>query len=80
MHDELDDEHLQSKNYNVLIRGASRQGTQGIMDTASKGTLEDEFGTSREEDVVQQILEKGSIIETEVRLDPLSRTAMDLRC
>ena len=36
------------------------------MDTASKGTMEDEFGTSREEDVVQQILEKGSIIETEV--------------
>lgn len=37
------------------------------MDAASKGTLEDEFGTSREEDVVQQILEKGSILETEVR-------------
>ena len=37
------------------------------MDTASKGALEDEFGTSRDEDVMKQILEKGSIIETEVR-------------
>ena len=37
------------------------------MDTASNGTLEDEFGTSKEEDVVQQILEKGSIVESEVR-------------
>jgi ribosome maturation protein Sdo1 len=36
------------------------------MDTASKGTMEDEFGTSREEDVVQQILEKGTIVESEV--------------
>lgn len=37
------------------------------MDTASKGQLEDEFGTSRDDDVVQQILEKGSVLETEVR-------------
>ena len=28
--------------------------------------MEDEFGTSREEDVVQQILEKGTIVESEV--------------
>ena len=64
--------------HDVLTRGLSRQGTQGIMDTASKGTLEGEFGTSREEDVVQQILEKGSIIETEVSRGPLYRTAMSL--
>jgi ribosome maturation protein Sdo1 len=36
------------------------------MDTASKATLEDEFGTSRDDDVMTQILEKGSILETEV--------------
>ena len=36
------------------------------MDAASKGTLEDEFGTSRDEEVVQQILEKGSVVESEV--------------
>ena len=29
--------------------------------------LEDEFGSSKDEDVVQQILEKGTIVETEVR-------------
>lgn len=36
------------------------------MDSASKGSLEDEFGTSNEDDVVKQILEKGSVIESEV--------------
>ena len=43
-----------------------RQGNTGILDTASKGTLEDEFGTHKDEDVVTQILEKGSVIESEV--------------
>nr|POE79801.1 sdo1-like protein c21c3.19 [Quercus suber] len=42
-----------------------KHGTQGILDTASKGALESEFGTSKEEDVVQQILEKGSVQESE---------------
>jgi len=42
-----------------------RQGTQGILDTASKGLLESEFGTHRDDDVCQQILEKGTIIESE---------------
>lgn len=36
------------------------------MDAASNGTMDDEFGTHKEEDVVQQILEKGTIIESEV--------------
>jgi hypothetical protein len=43
-----------------------RQGTTGILDTASNSQLENEFGTHKEEDVVQQILEKGDILETEV--------------
>lgn len=43
-----------------------RHGNQGVMDTASKGQLEDEFGTSNEDEVVKQILEKGSIIESGV--------------
>ena len=51
---------------------ACRHGTQGIHDTASKGTLEDEFGTSNEDDVMQQILEKGTVIETEVSTDEAS--------
>ncbi|KAG8624703.1 hypothetical protein KVT40_007770 [Elsinoe batatas] len=42
-----------------------KQGSQGVLDGASKGQLESEFGTSREEDVVTQILEKGTIIESE---------------
>ena len=43
-----------------------RHGTQGILDTASKGQLESEFGTSRDDDVIAQILEKGQITESEV--------------
>lgn len=42
------------------------QGTQGILDGASKGSLEGEFGTSKEEEVVKIMLEKGSVVETEV--------------
>lgn len=44
----------------------SRHGNQGTLDTASNGTLEQEFGTSNDDDVVKQILEKGTILETEV--------------
>ncbi|KAF7845633.1 hypothetical protein BT93_L1500 [Corymbia citriodora subsp. variegata] len=40
-----------------------KHGNQGVMDTASKGQLEDEFGTTKDEEVVKQILEKGTIIE-----------------
>ncbi|PKY06714.1 DUF1960-domain-containing protein [Aspergillus campestris IBT 28561] len=36
-----------------------KQGTQGILDGASNGSLESEFGTSKEEDCVAQILQKG---------------------
>lgn len=45
-----------------------RQGNTGVMDQASKGSLESEFGTSKDEDVVKQILEKGSIVEAGVRI------------
>ena len=44
-----------------------RQGSQGILDAASHASLENEFGTHKEEDVVKQILEKGTVQETEVR-------------
>ena len=37
-----------------------------MLDTASKGTLEDEFGTTNDDAIMVQILEKGSLIETEV--------------
>ncbi|KAL1977335.1 hypothetical protein VTN31DRAFT_194 [Thermomyces dupontii] len=38
-----------------------KHGAQGVLDGASKGMLESEFGTSRDEDVVTQILEKGEL-------------------
>ena len=41
---------------------ATRQGAQGILDEASNAQLESEFGTSKIEDVVQQIIEKGQVI------------------
>jgi hypothetical protein len=49
-----------------------RHGNQGILDTASNGALESEFGTHKEDDVVKAILEKGTVQETEVRHPPLS--------
>ncbi|KAK8187469.1 ribosome maturation protein [Phyllosticta capitalensis] len=42
-----------------------KHGAQGVLDGASKAALENEFGTSKEEDVVTQILEKGSAQATE---------------
>jgi hypothetical protein len=40
------------------------------MDGASKATLENEFGTTNDEEVIKQILEKGSLQESEVRNFP----------
>lgn len=45
-----------------------RHGNQGVLDTASHGTLDEEFGTHKEEDVVMQILEKGDVQESAVRI------------
>ncbi|KAH6648477.1 shwachman-Bodian-diamond syndrome protein [Truncatella angustata] len=42
-----------------------KQGNQGQYDGASKSTLENEFGTSKEEDVIKQILEKGNFQESQ---------------
>ena len=47
----------------------SSHGTQGILNTASKGTLENEFGTSNEDEVIKQILQKGDVQTTQVRHD-----------
>ncbi|KAK7744162.1 hypothetical protein SLS53_003683 [Cytospora paraplurivora] len=43
-----------------------KQGAQGAHDTASKGQLENEFGTSKEDDVITAILEKGTAQESAV--------------
>ncbi|KAI9788523.1 MAG: hypothetical protein M1816_006863 [Peltula sp. TS41687] len=42
-----------------------KHGAQGVLDAAPNSTLENEFGTHKEEDVVKQILEKGAVQETE---------------
>lgn len=47
-----------------------RHGAQGTFDEASKSTLENEFGTARDDEVVVKILEKGSVQESEVRTHP----------
>ncbi|KAF2006590.1 shwachman-Bodian-diamond syndrome protein [Amniculicola lignicola CBS 123094] len=44
-----------------------KQGTQGILDAASNGALESEFGTSKDDDVVKQILEKGDVQNTDAK-------------
>ena len=44
----------------------TRHGAQGVLDTASKSTLENEFGTSKEEEVMVKILEQGMIQSSEV--------------
>lgn len=36
-----------------------RHGAQGLLDGASKGLLESEFGTSNEDEVMVKILERG---------------------
>ncbi|KAF4469346.1 shwachman-Bodian-Diamond syndrome [Fusarium albosuccineum] len=43
-----------------------RQGAQGTYDTASKASLENEFGTSVDDDIIKQILEKGDAQTTEM--------------
>ncbi|KAG9229277.1 RNA-binding protein [Amylocarpus encephaloides] len=41
------------------------QGVQGTLNDAPNSTLENEFGTHNEEDVIKQIIEKGNIQEVE---------------
>jgi hypothetical protein len=42
-----------------------RHGNQGELNRASKSQLDSEFGSSKDDDCVQQILEHGTIIETQ---------------
>lgn len=43
-----------------------RHGAQGTFDGASKSTLENEFGTTDEDEVIKAILEKGTLQESAV--------------
>ncbi|GAM87377.1 hypothetical protein ANO11243_054010 [Dothideomycetidae sp. 11243] len=40
-------------------------GNQGVLDTASKSTMENEFGSHNEDEVIKAILEKGNIVESQ---------------
>ena len=44
----------------------NRHGAQNAYDSASKATLENEFGTHNEDECMRKILEGGSLQETEV--------------
>ena len=52
----------------MLLIPSCRHGAQNAYDGASKQTLENEFGTSNEDECMIKILEKGDIQETEVGL------------
>lgn len=49
---------------------ANSQGAQGAYDSAPKSQLENEFGTSNEDEVIKAILEKGSVQESSVSHPP----------
>ena len=49
-----------------------RHGAQGVMDGASKATLENEFGTSNDDECIIKILEKGTVQTTQVSNDRYS--------
>jgi len=55
-----------------LTRSPHRQGSQGQLDTASRSTLENEFGTKDEDKILAMILEKGDVQETAVNRTPLT--------
>lgn len=50
-----------------FLTANNRHGAQGELDTASKASLENEFGTSNEDDVVKKILTDGGIQTSQVR-------------
>jgi len=44
-----------------------KQGAQGILDTASKGSLESAFGEIKEDEILQKILREGKAQTSETR-------------
>lgn len=63
-----------------------RHGKQGILNTASKQQLENEFGTSNEDEIVKKILTSGDVQSSEVCVQQLwsasywSRPVTSLSC
>jgi ribosome maturation protein Sdo1 len=56
-----------------------KHGAQGQMDGASKSSLENEFGTSNEDEVIKKILMEGQAQTVEVRFVVLEMTSCLLR-
>lgn len=46
-------------SFKILV--SHKHGAQGELDTASKSSLENEFGTANEDDIVKKILEEGQL-------------------
>lgn len=53
--------------FNITYSSLIRHGAQNAYDGASKATLENEFGTSNEDECMVKILEGGTLQATEVR-------------
>ncbi|KAK3329344.1 ribosome maturation protein [Apodospora peruviana] len=51
-------------SFNVFV--THKHGAQGSFDSASKSVLENEFGSSVDEEVIKQILTKGTIQESQM--------------
>jgi Shwachman-Bodian-Diamond syndrome (SBDS) protein len=64
-HDHSQVSMLQRDTPPTILRNR-RHGAQGKMDGASKATLENEFGTSDEDECIKQILTKGQVQRSEV--------------
>lgn len=58
--------NMYESNHQLIIT-LNRHGKQGPLDAASKQVLENEFGTHVDDEVIKQILEKGTIQESDVR-------------
>lgn len=50
----------------LIVHPCDRHGAQGVLDGASKLTLENEFGTSNDDEVIIKILEGGEVQASEV--------------
>jgi len=49
--------------FKIMI--SHKHGAQGVLDGASKATLDNEFGTSNDDECIIQILEKGEVQQTQ---------------
>lgn len=69
-------------SFKVLV--THKHGAQGQLDSASKASLENEFGTANEDEVIKKILEGGQPQSVQVRLTsqtcvPPIETVTDMR-